>query len=305
MKTQIPEQLKADVPHTTMGKLLLATPVVMTVIATMLAGLASSEMTRAQYDRAYAAQLQSKAGDQWNYFQAKKLRGAMQRNSVELLQSTVEIRLLESAAVQKAVGLELDSQTLEALNLGKLTQAQTIADQYEARSDEAIKAAAEAIERQNSDEEVNAAANAVSDALLAGALKVAKLSLQNLDVSVEPVNLAVNKLEKALAGGADRSLARDFAAGRMRYAATRYEIEARLNRFIALLYEVQVRKNNLSAERHHKRSGKFFFGMLAAQAAVIVSTFSLAAQKRNFLWSVAAIAGVVAIAFAVYVYLCI
>ena len=43
--------------------------------------------------------------------------------------------------------------------------------------------------------------------------------------------------------------------------------------------------------------------MLAAQAAVVVSTFSLAAQKRNFLWSVAAIAGVLAIAFAVYVFL--
>ena len=67
--------------------------------------------------------------------------------------------------------------------------------------------------------------------------------------------------------------------------------------------ELQVRKSNLSAERHHRRSGKFFFGMLAAQAAVVVSTFSLAAQKRNFLWSVAAIAGAAAIAFAVYVFL--
>ena len=42
---------------------------------------------------------------------------------------------------------------------------------------------------------------------------------------------------------------------------------------------------------------------LAAQAAVVVSTFSLAAQKRNFLWSVAAIAGLLAIAFAIYVFL--
>ena len=33
---------------------------------TLLAGLASSEMTRAQYDRSFAAELQSKAGDQWN-----------------------------------------------------------------------------------------------------------------------------------------------------------------------------------------------------------------------------------------------
>ncbi len=50
------------------------------------------------------------------------------------------------------------------------------------------------------------------------------------------------------------------------------------------------------------RSQRFFFGMLAAQAAVIVSTFSLAAQKRSILWTLAAVAGLAAIAFAVYVY---
>jgi hypothetical protein len=59
MKVQIPEQLKADVPPTRWGKMLSATPVVMAVVATLLAGLASSEMTRAQYDRALAAQQQS------------------------------------------------------------------------------------------------------------------------------------------------------------------------------------------------------------------------------------------------------
>ena len=91
MKTTIPEELKRDLPANKWGKLLIVTPVVMTVVATLLAGLASSEMTRAQYDRALGAQLQSKAGDQWNYFQAKKLRGAMQRNSLELLQAIGEV----------------------------------------------------------------------------------------------------------------------------------------------------------------------------------------------------------------------
>jgi len=48
MKTKVPDQLAAEVPQTKWGKTLLATPVIMTVIATLLAGLASSEMTRAQ-----------------------------------------------------------------------------------------------------------------------------------------------------------------------------------------------------------------------------------------------------------------
>ena len=102
MKTSIPEELKKDVPSTTWGKLLVATPVVMTVVATLLAGLASSEMTRAQYDRAYGAHLQARAGDQCGYFQAKKLRAAMQRNSIDLLQATVEIRPLSASALPKA-----------------------------------------------------------------------------------------------------------------------------------------------------------------------------------------------------------
>src|SRR5215470_12308910 len=89
---EIPEQLKSEIPQTMWGKILSVTPIVMTVVATLLAGLASSEMTSAQYDRALGAQLQAKAGDQWGYFQAKKLRGALQRNSLELLQASAEIR---------------------------------------------------------------------------------------------------------------------------------------------------------------------------------------------------------------------
>src|SRR5438105_12646472 len=97
MKVTIPDELKKDVPPTRWGKMLSATPVVMAVVATMLAGLASSEMTRAQYDRALAAQQQSKAGDQWSFFQAKRLRGAYQRNTADLLQAVMEVRALDPA----------------------------------------------------------------------------------------------------------------------------------------------------------------------------------------------------------------
>jgi hypothetical protein len=53
---------------------LTATPVALTVVATILAGLSSGEMSRAQYHRALAAQDQSKTSDEWAFFQAKKLR---------------------------------------------------------------------------------------------------------------------------------------------------------------------------------------------------------------------------------------
>ena len=98
-------------------------------------------------------------------------------------------------------------------------------------------------------------------------------------------------------------MSRDLTAARLKYAALRYETEARLNQAVAGLYELQVRKSNLSAERHHRRSQRFFFGMLGAQLAVIISTFAMAARQRNLLWSLAAGAGLLAIIFAVVVYL--
>ena len=278
VKVTIPEELKQNAPPTKWGKILTVTPVVMTVVATLLAGLASSEMTTAQYDRALGAQLQSKAGDQWGYFQAKKLRGAMQKNSLELLQATAEIHPLANPALEKIPAPA-------KLNL-----------------DPKIEAAIRAVENQSPDAEVNALLKPVDDQTIARALQAAKDNVHAFDDANAPANQALDQFGKSLPAG-DQAAARDFSAARMRQTAARYDAEAGLNQTIANLYELQVRKANISAERHHKRSAQFFYGMLAAQAAVIVSTLAMAAQKRSFLWSVAAAAGLAAITFAVYVYL--
>jgi len=42
--------------------------------------------------------------------------------------------------------------------------------------------------------------------------------------------------------------------------------------------------------------------MLAAQMAVIIATFSIAARQKSLLWSLAAAAGLTAVSFAAYVY---
>lgn len=67
----------APAPKSKWETVFTTTPVVLTILATILAGLSSGEMTRAQYYRAMAAQFQSKATDQWSFFQAKRIRGAM------------------------------------------------------------------------------------------------------------------------------------------------------------------------------------------------------------------------------------
>jgi hypothetical protein len=333
MKVQIPDQLKADVPPTRFGKMLSATPVVMAVVATLLAGLASSEMTRAQYDRALAAQQQSKAGDQWSFFQAKRLRGALQQNALDLLQSTVELHPLSAGALKEAAeqlpaqpeqaeAAKVRTEMLAVLDSPAGQQALTYLQRGEAPPagaapvvDPNVKAALDAVENLTPDAEMVPLLARVSIPTLDGSLLAARDRAQDYDATTKPVNQTIDQLESLLARqaaiaqgkpaspGSGASIARDFTAARLRYAGQRYEVEARLNQSIATFYELQVRKSNISAERHHNRSQRFFFGMLAAQLGVIVSTLAMAARQRNLLWSIAAAAGLLAIAFAVYVYL--
>jgi hypothetical protein len=253
-------QEQADVPQTKMGKLFTAMPVVMTVIATLLAGLASGEMTKAQYQRAYAAQLQSKAGDQWAFFQAKRLRGELQRNTLDVLAAT-------GAALPPGAATALPEPA-----------ALVVAPE--------VAAALDAARADAPPETINPLLQGLADAPLADALKAAKDRTAAYDAVTAPLG----------------KTAAATALGRLTFNAARYDMEARLNADIARLYELQVRKTNLSAERHHLRSQRFFFGMLAAQAAVIVSTFALAARQRNLLWGFAAGAGLLAVVFAIYVY---
>jgi hypothetical protein len=290
-KIEIPENLKADLPPTKFGKILGATPIIMAVVATMLAGLASSEMTKAQYDRSFAAQIQSKAGDQWSYYQAKKLRSASARNTLDLLAATSDVLPLDAAVLSNA-----DAATIAAFLKNQLPDVATV------KFDDGVNAALAAMESSKPEAEVAAAITKVKPAQLAASLKTAQDAATAFDNATKSINKTSDQLDESLMPG-DRRTFRDFSAARLRYTAARYEAEARLNQAIANIYELQVRQNNYSAEKHHRRSGKFFYGMLAAQLAVIIATFAIAARQRNFLWSIAAIAGLAAIAFATYVYL--
>lgn len=296
MSTKIPDELKADMPQTTWGRILVATPVVMTVVATLLAGLASSEMTRAQYNRSFAAQQQAKAGDQWSFFQAKRLRGTMQLGTLDVLKGTTSLRPLDEAGLQKFG--EVDAAAAAALLKGELppVPGSTV-------SDPPLKNALEAVERMKPEREIRSLLESVNGATLDEAIQVARDRAAAFDAASSPISRSVDRLEKAVAASGPADLVRDVTAARLRYTVARYEVEARLNQAVANLYELQVRMSNMAAERHHRRSERFFFGMLAAQAAVITATFALAARQRSLLWGLAAGVGAVAVAFAVYVYL--
>jgi hypothetical protein len=89
-------------------KALAAVPVVLTVMATILAGLSSSEMTQSMYFRSLASQYQSKAGSQWAFFQAKRMRGTTMESGGDL------IRALADPPPFDAVRLRADLEKIEA-----------------------------------------------------------------------------------------------------------------------------------------------------------------------------------------------
>jgi len=296
MSTKIPDELKADMPQTTWGRILIATPVVMTVVATLLAGLASSEMTRAQYNRSFAAQQQAKAGDQWSFFQAKRLRGTMQLSTLDLLKVTASVRPLDEAGLKKFG--EVDAAASAAMLKAELPPVPG-----SPVSDPSLKSALDAVERMKPEREIRPLLESVKTETVDEAIQAARDRTAAFDAATSPISRSVDRIEKAVAASGPSDLLREVTAARLRYTAARYDAEARLNQAVANLYELQVRQSNMAAERHQRRSERFFLGMLAAQAAVITATFALAARQRSLLWGLAAGVGAVAVAFAVYVYL--
>jgi hypothetical protein len=305
LKADVPAEVRAELPGTTWGKVLGLTPVVMTVIATMLAGLSSSEMTRAQYERALAAQRQSKAGDQWSFFQAKRLRAITVRTSLDTLQLTQPTRPVDAAALRNALagqpGLALLDSPAGQAALAALRDG-TIPKAAGAALPEGFRATLTALEQERPEAELSALVSGLSSDVLDQGLRQAKANALAFDSDLKPITQAIDSWEKQLAK-ADAALRRDYVAARMNYSALRFDAEARANQVVANAYELQVRASNSAAERHQRRSGRFFYGMLGAQLAVIVSTFAMAARQRNLLWAIAATAGSLAVAFTVYVLL--
>lgn len=96
------------------------TPVILTVMATLLAGLSSSEMTQSMYFRSVAAQNQSKVGDQWAFFQAKRIRGTTIEMEISLLPvfarpGRLDPAMLLAASQRLTVSLKQAEQQAEQL----------------------------------------------------------------------------------------------------------------------------------------------------------------------------------------------
>jgi len=86
---------------TPLEKLLTSTPVIMTIIATVLAGMSAGELTRSQYQRTLAAQSQSKVSDEWALFQARRMRSTLLENTGDLFQAQLDTARIDAPSLRR------------------------------------------------------------------------------------------------------------------------------------------------------------------------------------------------------------
>ena len=311
MKISLPTTQTApppEVPKNIFGKLLTSTPVIMTVVSTLMAGLSNSEMSRGQYDRSTAAQLQSKVADQWSFYQARRIRSATIRSSESVLAVTVEslplsLETLMGIAGGSSAGVQLTN-VMECLVSRTIPKAPP-APEYAV----SIRGALDGIASGKKDRDIFPLLASISAEQMEEALQIAQTQSAAFDQKMSELGRGLDQMEAIIqervrtSPQTFRPLWRDFTSARMHLDALRYDAEARMIRPIADLLELQVRIGNREAERHRLRSGHFFIGMLVSQVAVVIATFALAVQRRNVIWAVAASLGLTAISFGVYVFL--
>jgi hypothetical protein len=410
----------SDGPPPKQGKpvweiVLTTTPIVLAVVATFLAGQSSSEMTRAQYHRSLASQNQSKAGDQWAFFQAKRNRGSNAQLSARWIAlvkdpQKVDVQTLPDTARQLAEDLRRahteDQELLQQIAQASPELGKDEADQLQARAetllattdkaaaeaaragqeidrtfdlhkarlttvfaylnprppegkpdkfwglprieevpitDSKIQTALQAVRERKTDADIAKRVLGLNEPQLTEAIAGAEANAKAFDDATVPVDETLRELDKwvsqevelaracsraaarvqgALAGTAVadnpklaplRQAARrverrseaakamadqlqvDFEAAELAYTTRRYEREARYNQEAAFLYDVQKHRSSADSDRHLMRSKLFFYGMLAAQVGVTISTLALAVRQKSILWGLAAIAGLVAV----------
>jgi hypothetical protein len=198
-------------------------PVALTVLATILAGLSSSEMTRSMYHRSLAAQHQSKAGSQWAFFQAKRMRGTTLEASVELVRTLADTPPLDaehlralaakveerlrgaggSAAADKAKAarskldaLLIREDTKQAIHYLAGSELPAIAAHH--LQDETIADVAKAVRARQTEAQTADRVARINPAKLEEAIETAEANADAFDQACKPVTTVIRDLESVV-----------------------------------------------------------------------------------------------------------
>jgi hypothetical protein len=201
--------------------ILTATPVALTALATAFAGLSSSEMTQAMYHRSLAAQHQSRAGDQWAFFQAKRIRGSTIESSIEVLQATGHPDPFDAAQAESALARMQQLLEEHKSDPGGADRSRSAAGAVKAARDrlsatgslslpavpftplpdpaarQAYEEVVQAIQKRQPEGETTARVAKLSPGTVDEAIRLAEDDADRFDQACEPVNEAVKQLKAA------------------------------------------------------------------------------------------------------------
>jgi hypothetical protein len=291
-----------DKPKSLFDKFATALPIGLTALATVFAGMSTSELQRAMFWRTAASQDQAKATNQWTFAGLKRNRSLiMEGNAVQLRASSgkrgdafaghgkhVDVAA-GATAEEKAAAEWLGGKGPPRVALPKV-------------EDEDIQAVLEAIRRREPEEDILKKAAKIKPKAINQAIDDAEKANEVIDTDWGRVLDAVSALVAERAK-ADPEAANSLQAARFALEQRRYRAESRLTLGIGSLYEARVQVVTAVSDRHRRRSENFFYAMLVAQVGAVISTLSLARQQKSALLFLAALVGAVAVAFGAIVYL--
>jgi hypothetical protein len=282
-----PATSEAEQPKSLVDKIGAALPIALTALATAFAGMSTSELQQAMFWRSHAAQDQAKATSQWT------LAGFKRDRSLICQATAAQLRVSAGANANPFAG-SADSQAIKWL----AGEGPPAAHLPEVRDERLGKLLAD-IQSRKPEAELIDRAGRIPAAVVDSAIDEAEKAVEQVDREWDPLLKEANRI----ANSKDKDTAAAAQAAGFELEQRRYRIEASLNQGLSFLYEARVRVSSAESEKHERKSKRFFYAMLAAQAGATIASLAMARRKRSLLWAVAGFTGVVALAIGGYVYL--
>jgi hypothetical protein len=282
-----PASPEAEHPKSLGDKIGAALPIALTALATAFAGMSTSELQQAMFWRSYAAQDQAKATSQWTLAGFKRDRSLICQTTAAQLRATAGNPANPFAGATDS----LASQWLAG-------QGPPTAMLPEVRDERLRKLLAD-IQTRVPEADLISAAGKIPAEVINAAIDDAEKAVEQLDREWEPTLKDANRLVSTR----DKETATAAHAAMFELEQRRYRIEASLNQGVGFLYEARVKVSSAESEKHQRKSKRFFYAMLAAQAGATIASLAMARRKKSLLWAIAGFTGVVALAIGGYVYL--
>jgi len=283
-------------------KLGAALPIAMTALATVFAGMSSSELQRAMFWRTAAGQDQAKATNQWTFAGLKRNRSLTMEGAATLMGAQTGLQKASFPAPSGNAPPE-EKEAAEWL-AGKGPPRESLPK----IEDENIKAVTKAIRDREPEEEILKKAAKVSPKSINKAIDDAEKAFESIDSKWDKVLKAAGEIVKkrSKVDSKDPEAVKEaiaVQAARLDMEQRRYRAESALTFGLGFLYDARVRVVTAVSDHHRKRSENFFYAMLVAQIGAVISSLALARKQKSALWLLAGLAGLTALGFGGFVYL--